>query len=135
MITKIGFTGPRTGMSESQADMLHFLLRNFKAAQPTTHSVMEFLHGDCVGADAQAHDIARYLGYHITAFPPSNPALRAFCKADEIRPTKPYLDRDRDIVDESEVLLAAINLPVKPHSGSWYTYKYAHDKFKRAWML
>jgi hypothetical protein len=135
MITKIGFTGPRTGMSEEQQDMLHFLLRNFREAKPTTHSVVEFYHGDCVGADAQAHEIARYLDYRITTFPPQNPSLRAFCEADEVLPTKPYLERDRNIVDASELLLAAVNFPASSRSGSWYTYRYAQENFKRAWLL
>lgn len=135
MLTKIGFTGPRTGMSEEQQNMLWILLNTFKNAKPAVNSVVEFFHGDCVGADEQAHDLARLLGYRVTILPPSNPALRAFCEAEEVLDPKDYLERDRDIVDISEVLLAAVNFPVRPRSGSWYTYKYALERKKRAWLL
>ena len=135
MITKIGFSGHRTGMSNEQQDMLYFLLLSFRDAKPMSSSVVEFFHGDCVGADEQAHGIANYLGYRITTFPPQNPSLRAFCEADEVLPAKPYLERNRNIVDASDVLLAAINFPASGRSGSWYTYRYAYDQKKRAWLL
>lgn len=135
MLTKIGFTGPRTGMSEEQQNMLYFLLLNFRDVKPSPSSVVEFYHGDCLGADAEANGIAHYLGYRITTFPPVNPSLRAFCEVDEILPAKPYLERDRNIVDASEVLLAAVNFPASARSGSWYTYRYAQEQFKRAWLL
>lgn len=135
MITKIGFTGPRDGMSKDQSELLLTLLRVFSVQRPPTHSVVEFFHGDCIGSDAQAHEIAHSLGYRITIFPPSNPALRAFCEADEILPAKDYLERDRDIVDNSDLLLAAAVPPPRAGSGSWYTYNYASKKFKRAWLL
>jgi hypothetical protein len=48
---KIGFTGTRKGMSQHQKEQ--FVLKMFEL-DPS-----EFRHGDCEGADAEAHDIIR----------------------------------------------------------------------------
>ena len=119
-------------MTDEQADMLFVLLKAFKGGEQPG---WEFFHGDCVGADEQAHELARFLGYRVTIFPPLNETKRAFCNAHETRPAKEYLERDRDIVDECDILLAAIQYPIKPRSGSWYTYRYALDHHRRAWRL
>jgi hypothetical protein len=133
MITKIGYTGSRDGMTEQQADMLFFLLHNFRGKG---HTPPSFMHGDCVGADAAAHEIAHMLGYHIIIRPQNTaPDLRAHCDGDEILPAMAPLDRNRAIVDWSEILLAAPPYPYRVRSGSWYTYNYAFDQKKRAWLL
>jgi len=46
----IGFTGARQGMTEGQKSALRDLL--------ASHSGVVLHHGDAVGADAEAHDIA-----------------------------------------------------------------------------
>jgi len=58
-------------------------------------------HGDAVGADAEAHDIAVTLGWNAVSHPPINDAWRAHKVADEERAPKPYLVRNRDIVEET----------------------------------
>jgi hypothetical protein len=122
-------------MSEEQEDMLHFLLLSFKDAKPTTHSVVEFMHGDCTGSDEQSHEIARYLGYRITIIPQNTlPQFRAHCVADEELPAMAPLDRNRVIVDWSELMLCALTFPQR-RSGAWYTYNYAMSTKKRAWIL
>jgi hypothetical protein len=133
MLTKFGFTGSRDGMSEQQGDMLYFLLRHFRGS---SHTPPEFMHGDCVGSDEEAHHIAQSLGYRIIVSPQNTrPDLRAHCEADQELPSKAPLDRNRDIVDWSEILLAAPPYPKRVRSGSWYTYNYAIDQVKRAWLL
>jgi hypothetical protein len=83
-------------------------------------------HGDAIGADAEAHDIAVALGCAIVIHPPQIEMQRAFKTAADIRAPKPYLDRNRDIVRESEFLIAAPAEVIEElRSGTWATVRYA----------
>src|ERR1700730_19108648 len=64
-----GFTGTRQGMTAEQKSAL----RNFLDG-----GVGEFHHGDCIGADSEAHDIADECGYGIILHPPTNYSERAW---------------------------------------------------------
>jgi hypothetical protein len=88
-------------------------------------------HGDCVGADALAHQIALRAGKHIVIHPPRNPKYRAWCMAIDAKwwPEKGYLARDRDIVNCAQVLLAVPSGPeVFRGSGTWYTIHFGRQK-------
>lgn len=114
---KIGFTGTRLGMTGAQRAALQELL---------SKQTGEFHHGGCQGADAEAHDVARYCGLWIIEHPPSNGVLWAGKFVDERRPKKPYLDRNRDIVDETEMLIATPSSSTEElRSGTWSTVRYA----------
>lgn len=120
---KIGFTGSREGMSQSQKENLVLILKNFI---PT-----EFHHGDCEGADSEAHDIVRefFPDCKIVVHPPSSDYLRAFKKGDVILQPLPYLQRDRSIVDSSEFVIGAPKQnEFTKGSGSWFTINYAKIK-------
>ena len=126
---KVGFTGTQRGMTILQKAGLRALLGGLKAT--------ELHHGDCIGADAEADAIAHDLGLRVVIHPPENPAKRAFCKGDAARIEKPYLVRNHDIVDETEVLIAG---PLNgegddPRSGTWATIRYAQRRKKRVHML
>lgn len=69
---KVGFTGTQLGMTGFQIEELTKLL------MATT--ITQFHHGDCIGADEQAHEIAKALGIPVAIHPPINPSKRAFCK-------------------------------------------------------
>jgi hypothetical protein len=88
-----------------------------------------FHHGDCRGADAEAHEIAKSLGYKIALHPPTTAVIstRAFCKGvDYFFVEAPYLDRNRGIVNESALLLAAPRTMQEVlRSGTWATVRYA----------
>ena len=115
---RIGFTGTRLGMTGEQLRALRDLLATFG------HAVLH--HGDGVGADAEAHDIAITLGWKAVSHPPINDAWRAHKVADEERAPKPYLVRNRDIVEETELLIAAPAKAVEHlQSGTWSTVRYA----------
>lgn len=114
---KIGFTGTQAGMTQQQTDGVHDLIRRFRTA--------EFHHGDCIGADQQAHHEAMTLGCRLVVHPPTNESKRAFCPG-EIRVAKPYLDRNHDIVDETDILIAAPKEKTEQlRSGTWATIRYA----------
>jgi len=118
---KLGFTGTRSGMTDRQKVNLSRVLN--------THTIDEFHHGDCVGADAEAHDIAESMDLYIVVHPPIDPKLRAWKAGNEMRDEKPYIERNHNIVDETINLFAA---PSTNHevtrSGTWATVRYMRSK-------
>lgn len=98
-----------------------------------TDSAGELHHGDCVGADSEAHDIAVECGYGIVLHPPSNYSKRAWREAlpHMMRREKAYLDRNRDIVNETVALIAApAEMDEQPKGGTWFTIRYARRQGK-----
>jgi len=129
MIMKVGITATRKGMSENQktkfaSDLRHLIDGGFQ---------IEFHHGDCVGGDAEGDLIARNLGATIHIHPPVNPKYRAFCAqpGDVVYPEKPYLDRDRDIVNSVEIMYGGPKNHLVEEfrgSGTWTTIRYARSQ-------
>ena len=120
---RVGFTGTREGMTAPQRATLRKLLLEFEGG--------EFHHGDCVGADAEAHDIAVEIGYDIVIHPPLRDKLRAHKSGCEIREPKAYLDRNRDIADETDVVVATPSTFQEAlHSGTWSTVRHARKTNK-----
>jgi hypothetical protein len=124
-VSKIGFTGTQRGMTEIQAETISNYFGDG----------VEFHHGDCTGADEQAHRLAKAAGCLIIIHPPINPNKRAFCIADNILPQKDYLDRNHDIVDATELLLATPGEQEEQlRSGTWATIRYAR-KWKKPTII
>ena len=121
---KIGFTGTRKGMTEQQKEKLFEIIC---LSRPT-----EFHHGCCVGADLEAHYLVAAWCPRIVAHPPENMSLAEIPQGcDQVRKPRPYLERNRNIVDECEVLIATPNSKrPKPCSGTWYTINYARQKVR-----
>lgn len=119
----IGFTGTQRGMTSKQGEVLWGLIQ---------HKQFYAHHGDCIGADAEFDAIARRAPwcYGVVVHPPTDESKRAFVKTDPVRdivrPSKPYLERNHDIVDETTWLIAT---PKEEHpvlrSGTWATVRYA----------
>ncbi len=118
----VGVTGTRTGLSAFQVAGLQVEL---ESPLPTGEMATVLHHGDCVGADAEAHAIARGLGLHIIGHPPLSPALRAGCACDELRAPEPYMVRNRHIVEDCERLIGLPDSPPRLRSGSWATIRMA----------
>jgi hypothetical protein len=76
---EIGFTGTQEGMSEKQRSSLQQVLVGFFA-----DGARVFRHGDYVSADAQAHAIAKAIGFRVVIHPPSDDSKRAFCQGDAV---------------------------------------------------
>lgn len=124
---KFGFTGTQRGMTAAQRDALRGYLRGIRG---------EFHHGDCIGADSQAHEIADCMGYRIIGHPPSNPSKRAWRTCHELRPEKPYLDRNKDIVLETLLLIACPRETQEIHfSGTWSTVRFARKQSKSVVLI
>ena len=120
---RIGFTGTREGMTRHQELTLISFLAHHE------HAILH--HGDCIGADVQAHHIALALALDVEVHPPSDPKHRAFSLPQEdprVHPPKPYLARDRDIVVASDILVATPKQSKwSQKGGTWYTVNYAFE--------
>jgi hypothetical protein len=114
---KVGVTGSQQKRPQRTIDRLRALLIEWGAS--------ELHHGDCVGFDAQAHEVAVSLGIRTVIHPPENPKARAFCEGDEVRSPLPYLDRNKNIVRETERMIAAPRGPEELRSGTWSTVRFA----------
>ena len=118
---RVGFTGTGKGMTLHQKDGVGTYLKFLKDAGVDT-----FHHGDCTGADSEAHDIAKAIGYNIVVHPPEDKKSRAFKAGGFVMPPEKYLDRNHTLVDASSILVAAPKEKTeKLRSGTWATIRYA----------
>lgn len=126
---KIGFTGTQAGMTQIQKTMVERLIKQL--------GCREFHHGDCIGADENAHRIALKLNINwITIHPPDNPAKRAFCLGNQNRVEKPYIARNHDIVNETDLLIATPGGETEQlRSGTWSTIRFARKNAKRVIII
>ena len=132
-----GETGSRHGATRLQLASVGWLWSRYEIEQ---------LHdGDCVGVDAQLFDLGMlFCVERFVIHPPTNPKNRAYrglrSLAEKavscIRREKPYFVRDRDVVDESEVIVACPNNTLdesdwaNAKGGTWYTINYTLSKNK-----
>lgn len=117
---RLGFTGTRQGLTDAQAIVFADFVQTMRPD--------EFHHGDCIGADAQAHKLVRIYSptTKIVIHPPIDPKHRAWCIAEEYKDPKPYLDRNHDIVDVCTTLVATPATENEQlRSGTWATVRYA----------
>jgi len=98
----------------------------------------EFHHGDCVGADEEAHAIALEAQWQVVVHPPVVDLLRAFCtgRGVTVLPTEGYLERNRAIVAACDLLVAAPETDEeKMRSGTWMTVRSARRTGKEVFVL
>ncbi len=127
---KIGFTGTREGMTQHQKEQ--FVLKMFELL-PT-----EFHHGDCEGADAEAHDIVREFlpKVKIVVYPPLSFRRRAMKQGDVTMEPEAYIKRDYRIVDSVDFIIGAPKTDTEQiRSGSWTTIRYARKTNKAHTVL
>jgi hypothetical protein len=123
---RIGFTGTRQGMTAWQREVVRRVLLTATEAH----------HGDCLGADAEFHELAWAGGIDLVIHPPEDDKAQARCVgALMVHPPKPYLERNKDIVDGTDLLVAtpkeAKEPRVKRGSGTWACIGYARRVGKR----
>lgn len=122
-----GFTGTREGMTRRQKRALVGILKD---GGDTFH------HGNCIGSDVQAQDLASSGGLTIISHPSNIPSMQANTQAHVIAPMKPPLERNHDIVDACDVLIAAPrSLTEEQRSGTWATVRYARKVGKPVIIL
>ena len=122
----VGFTGTQAGMGLLQKRIFCSIINHIKPSQ--------FRHGDCLGADAEAHKIIQAMGIPIVIHPPIDTKKRAWCPAlacDKILSEKDYIVRNHDIVDSSDFMIAISRLKFEEQrSGTWATIRYARKTHK-----
>lgn len=130
---RVGFTGTHKGASTTQLAIARAKLVALQA-----QGFGEFHHGLCIGADEQVAKIAKELGYRVVAHPglakdPNNLLYRSdWSGSDETREAKPFIERDHDIVDETEVMLATpLTYEEQVRSGTWTTVRYAKSRGRK----
>lgn len=133
---RVGFTGTQEGMTPLQKAALKSVLLQF-------HD-FEFHHGDCIGADAEAHAMLQTqargtsMCRRIVIHPPTQDKKRAFTTHEEnwvipftVRVKKDYMHRNADILAESEILLVGPKtMEEELRSGTWSTWRHAKKAFK-----
>ena len=128
-MVKIGFTGTRDGASYEAHNTLRTVVQALKP--------LELHHGDCIGADSEAHSIARRsVETTIVIHPPDVDDLRAYRAGDVLKDPLPYLERNHHIVDDTNVLIAVPKTSVEiPRSGTWATVRYAIKQSKPVMVI
>lgn len=152
---KLGFTGTQSGMNSFQS---HEVKKLFNLLDPD-----EFHHGDCIGADTEAHWMFIY--YHIenntkerkiVVHPPTNDGKASFlwvidkwpahikeklrnCQFKlliETREPFAYLLRNQDIVRETEKLVATPKeMEHTLRSGTWATVRFGWKQKKEVIVI
>ena len=108
--TRTGFTGTRHRLTAPQLEKLKEVIEGLRGW---------FHHGDCKGADEQAHHLAVERQLQIALHPPESNRLRAYCKAGLsgiVYAAQPYLERNARIVHATSSLIACPP-PWKRNSG------------------
>lgn len=119
----VGFTGSREGMTPQQRRVVEEIVRGATEAH----------HGDCVGADETFHWICRRAGVPVVGHPPEGNRLRAFCDGfARVEPSKPFLERNKDIVQAATLVVATPKDTREPArvigEGTWATVRYARGR-------
>lgn len=131
----LGFTGTQRGMNFLQQKAFRRFVEEIKPSV--------FHHGDCIGADEEAHDIVAECGVkNVVIHPPEVAAKRAFCHKKkrevevEVLDEFAYLERNRHIVDDSDLLVAVPKANVEEQrSGTWSTVRYARKSGKPVFII
>lgn len=147
---RVGFTGTQQGLTLLQKSHLAKILADLAPS--------EFHHGDCIGADVQTAMMMqrvrrtfadtsgedpetdrkiKAVGHcKIICHPPTNSTKRAFFRGnDVVLPEKDYLDRNHDIVQETQVLVACPKGPEELRSGTWATIRHARKLLRPIYII
>jgi hypothetical protein len=127
----VGYTGTRHGMSQPQKEFVShalFALCTDPVFRNMSNSTFWFHHGDCVGGDDEATNMAREYGYKIYRHPPTesvhNRALQRFDATDL---PYSYSGRNQRIAIRAQTMIAA---PAPKSVGTWNAIKHVRALFK-----
>jgi hypothetical protein len=132
---KIGFTGTRQGMTEEQASTFEDLTDKLYRQDKT---VREFHHGDCIGADEDAHDILRsFPGLYLHSHPCTLFRQRANTENDVEYDALAPLDRNKVIVESVDIMIACPSGTDELFrgSGTWATIRHARRTKKKLFVI
>jgi len=124
---KIGFTGTRHGMTNVQKKEFEKIINS--------KEIEEFHHGMCIGSDEQAHQIIKNKNIKVIGHPPTYKKFIANCSCDITMKPFNYLHRNKNIVDDTDIIIATPDVKEKVRSGTWSTVRYARKKGKRIYII
>jgi hypothetical protein len=132
---RVGFTGSRTGMSEKQKEMFEWLLSTrFQTPEP-----FEFHNGMCLGADEDSFRIILDKTESSIILHPSNLKDMQFKPPVKERihvlPEKPPLQRNEDIVVQSDKMIACPKDKEQQRSGTWYTIRFSKKRNRPTYII
>ena len=125
----IGLTGTHIKITDKQKERL---IKLFDTYKPT-----EVHHGGCICADEYCHKIAKFMkDCRIIVHPPINKkGVFDYSDGNEILPEKEYIERNHDVVDTCDLLIAMPNTELEVvRSGTWATIRYAR-KLKKVIVI
>lgn len=120
---KIGFTGTQTGTTDPQLESLIEIIEGL--------DIEEAHHGDCIGADNEFSVIieAVHPKTELHCHPPTDGRKRAFTRYQVSYLEKPFLLRNQDIVNATDLMIACPKrMKEELRSGTWATVRYARKK-------
>ena len=122
----IAFTGTRSGMTSKQILAVAKLMRELRPEWA--------LHGDCIGADSDFHNICNLLRGdrsnpglpYLHIFPSNRENLRAYCEgAEKVDPPQEPLERNKEMIKLCDRLIATPKeMKEQIRSGTWTTRRY-----------
>lgn len=132
MSITIGFTGTRKGMNWTQWSVIFNLLKSIRPRLAR--------HGMCKGADEQFDKLCYMAGIETEGYPQDSlPQWRSKkCHCTKVHPAKSPLERNKKIVQASDMMIAAPKTEDErgePRSGTWATIRYAKDRKVRLWIV
>ena len=124
----VAFTGTQIGMTSAQKKALRNLLIEMKPRV--------LIHGDCIGADAEVHDIAVKLGIEVWIRPCILSQKRAYKEGKILADPEDPIARNHKMVDQSHALIGAPKSPQEElRSGTWATARYAKKTDVLRWLV
>ena len=141
-VSHIGFTGIRDSSKISETRLITLKEKLTLLAQQ--HDKLILHHGDCIGMDQIAHNLACELGYGFEIHPPINNKYRAYCaegitldEEHKVHPQQEYIRRNHAIVVACSILIA---VPAKSkveeiRSGTWSTIRFARLNKKECMII
>lgn len=129
----IGFTGTQDGTTKEQFTSLCKLMNALTALDKD----VVFHNGDCVGADEESAMYAKLLNWKIHLHPPLSNAKRVFLDqfSEWVEVPLNYLERNKNIVKQSQALIATPKSKETLRSGTWSTVRYARKLGKRIYII
>jgi len=122
----LAITGTRKGLTEAQFNRVKELIIMEGDMYSHLHE------GDCIGVDDEVTQMFQNIRPEITivCHPPENSRCRAFGVYNEIKDERPYIMRDKDMVDASFIVWACPAGEEITRSGTWTTVRYARNQGK-----
>lgn len=134
----IGFTGRRDGLSQEQHNALDKFLFKIKKENFNTITTIQ---GGCIGADEQFYHLSKVYDMYRITYPghsaKDNTSLSFdYSDSNEIAISKTYFERNRNIVNDSYLMVACpYGDDFNKSGGTNYTINYSIKQGKKIYII